>query len=240
MSRTDATEKTIAARVERLTATLDLCLSEGTKVFTGPSVHFHHRTVQRLAELGSVQSAVSDDQFADYLYATVACWGMHRMGPSGAKMLPFEVFKESLARNADAIQALSGLSIQQLPARQIDGIVSDLWELISGKTGIKISATNSPLVAGTKVLHHLIPHLLPPIDRTYTAQFFVWKNRMQHDPEEMFRDTFPRLAQLARKIEAPSQKHLGSGFHTSLTKILDNAIVGFIRINNLSPDEPLD
>src|SRR4051812_27886753 len=112
MPRTHATEKLIAKRVEKLALTLDHCLSEGAKVFTGPSIHFHHRTVQRLAELGSVETAVRDDQFANYLYATVACWGMHRMGPRGAKMRPFNEFQESLVKNADTIQGLSGLRIQ--------------------------------------------------------------------------------------------------------------------------------
>jgi len=237
MSRNNATEETIAGRVESLASTLDDCLSEGAKVFTGPSIHFHHRTVQRLAELGSVQSAVRDDQFVNYLYATVACWGMHRMGPKGAKMLEFGVFQKSLVRNAETIQALSTLSIQQLSEREIDGIVDDLWKLLKGDTGINVSATNFPLVAGSKVLHHLIPNLMPPIDRTYTASFFVWKNRMQNEPKEMFRDTFPRLVHLAQKIELPAKKHLGSGFNTSLTKALDNAIVGFIRLNDQSPNE---
>ena len=240
MPRTNATEKQIAKRVEKLASTLDRCLSEGAKVFTGPSIHFHHRTVQRLAELGSVKSAVRDDQFANYLYATVARWGMHRMGPRGAKMREFNEFKESLVQNAETIQGLSSLRIQQLPEGKIDSIRADLWELIKGDTGIKVSASTSPLVAGSKALHHLIPNLMPPIDRTYTANVFVWKNRMQNAPEEMFRDTFPRLVQLARKIEIPALKHIGSGFNTSLTKILDNAIVGYIRLNGLSPEELLD
>ena len=162
------------------------------------------------------------------------------MGPKGAKMLAFDEFRESLVQNAEPIQALSSLKIQQLAESTIDGITGDLWQLIKGDTGIKVSATKSPLVAGSKVLHHLIPDLMPPIDRTYTAKFFMWKNRMQKEPERMFRDTFPRLVRLARKIDIPAEKHLGAGFNTSLTKILDNAIVGFIRLNDLSPDEPLD
>ena len=101
MSPTSVTAKTIAERVKDLTSRLDRCLSEGAKVFTGPSIHFHHLTIQRLAELGSVESAVSDDQFQNYLYATVACWGMHRMGPKGkgAKMVEFDVFTKSLVQN---------------------------------------------------------------------------------------------------------------------------------------------
>ena len=230
MSRTKSTEATIAARTLTLASTLDRCLSEGAKAFTGPSIHFHHRTVLRLAELGSVQDAVRDDSFANSLYATVACWGMHRMGPTGAKMVSFEIFQESLIRNGEAIQNLGSLNIQQLHESKVDDIVGDLWQLIKGDAGIRVSTTNSPLVAASKVLHHLIPSLMPPIDRTYTAEFFVWKNRMQDCPEEMFRDVFPRLVSLAKTIEVPAQRHLGAGFNTSLTKIMDNAIVGFIRL----------
>ena len=28
------------------------------------------------------------------------------------------------------------------------------------------------MVAETKALHHLLPHLIPPVDRTYTVRFF--------------------------------------------------------------------
>ena len=106
--------------------------------------------------------------------------------------------------------------------------MDELWNLIKGKPGLEVSATNFPLVAGSKALHHLIPHLMPPIDRRYTADFFGWKNRIQNHPEAMFRDTFPRLVSLAKRIDTPANKHLGSSFNTSLTKILDNAIVGYM------------
>lgn len=240
MARSKATESTIAQRTTRLLSSFDRCLEEGTKVFTGPSIHFHLRTVERRRELGSLEAAIKDPLYADYVYATVACWGMHRMGPKGAKMVPFEVFRESLLRNADKIQGLSSLLIQSIPEDRISTVVDELWKVIRGDDGIKVSASNSPLVAATKVLHHLIPGLVPPIDRTYTGEFFVWKNRMQGSPEEMFRDTFSRLIALAKQLESPARSYAGIGFNTALTKILDNAIVGFVRINRLSPDESSD
>jgi hypothetical protein len=46
------------------------------QVFGGPSLHFHLR---------SLDAAIAQDfeRFAESVYAVLASWGMHRMGPGG-------------------------------------------------------------------------------------------------------------------------------------------------------------
>ena len=72
------------------------------------------------------------------------------MWPRGAKMRAFNDFKESLLQNAQTIQGLSGFRIQQLPESKVEGIRADLWKLIKGDTGIKVSvrtrASNNVLI----------------------------------------------------------------------------------------------
>jgi hypothetical protein len=48
--------------------------------FRGPSLYFHHR---------ALQTRNSEDFLAhlEYVYATLASWGMHRMGRGGSKMV---------------------------------------------------------------------------------------------------------------------------------------------------------
>ncbi|HEX7569783.1 MAG TPA: hypothetical protein VF492_04705, partial [Verrucomicrobiae bacterium] len=55
-------------------------------VFSGPSVYFHLKSLKASRDKNF-------DSFAEYVYATLASWGMHRMGPSGAKMGDFEKFR---------------------------------------------------------------------------------------------------------------------------------------------------
>jgi hypothetical protein len=60
------------------------------EVFGGPSLHFHLR---------GLEAARSQDfeRFAEYVYAVLASWGMHRMGPGGSKMREFEGIPEFIA-----------------------------------------------------------------------------------------------------------------------------------------------
>jgi hypothetical protein len=51
------------------------------------------------------------------------------------------------------------------------------WKLIRSVPSLHeerpgISACGSPLVDNAKMLHFLLPGLVPPIDRTYTGRFF--------------------------------------------------------------------
>src|SRR5438477_9275979 len=58
------------------------------EVFGGPSLHFH---------LKSLEAARAQDfeRFAEYVYAVLPSWGMHRMG-GGPKMRDFSEFHSSL------------------------------------------------------------------------------------------------------------------------------------------------
>jgi hypothetical protein len=38
---------------------------------------------------------------------------------------------------------------------------------------VKVSMFRTQIVAGSKFLHHLLPDLIPPIDRQYTFTFFT-------------------------------------------------------------------
>jgi len=60
--------------------------------FSGPSVYFHYRTLERLKAHGSAAEALRHDAFIESLYATLVSWGMHRMGGRGARMVGFDEF----------------------------------------------------------------------------------------------------------------------------------------------------
>jgi len=225
--RRDETETVIAKRTTQLTqqVTHYLDVFDRTSKFTGPSVYFHHKTVQRLRNLAAPSVAVRDQVFLEYLYATLTAWGLHRMGPKGAKLSPFETFAASLNGQANALDAFQTVRIESVTTSEVPVLVQSLWQVIDA---IEVSATESKVVAGSKSLHHLLPNLVPPIDREYTAKFFLWRNQMQYRQREMFSDVFPRLVQLAKDIAGPVASYIGSGFNTSLPKVVDNAIVGFM------------
>jgi hypothetical protein len=90
---------------------------------------------------------------------------------------------------------------------------------------LEIVRNNARIVPGSKALHHLLPELVVPIDRAYTQRFFDWANpTFQSFPERCFRQAFTAFARIAR--ETQPQQYEGSGWYTSRTKVIDNAIVG--------------
>lgn len=38
---------------------------------------------------------------------------------------------------------------------------------------LKVMESNARLVGNSKALHHLLPELVPPVDRQYTVKFFT-------------------------------------------------------------------
>jgi hypothetical protein len=208
---------------ENLTRYLDVF--DRAEGFSGPSIHFHHRAISRLRGLGRPSLAAEDELFIDYLYATLTAWGLHRMGPRGPKLVPFDTFAQNLKKVGPDLDGFCSLRIEECQARGLGPLVDALWGLIRR---LALSATKSQVVTGTKALHHLLPDLVPPIDRRYTAEFFGWGAQMQGREQEMFAEVFPMLVGLAPAAKAVADAYLGRGWHTSVPKLVDNAVIGFV------------
>ncbi len=90
---------------------------------------------------------------------------------------------------------------------------------------LEIVDNRMKIVPGTKALHRLLPDLVVPMDREYTQQFFGWHNpQFQNYPERRFAEAFASFVAVAQ-ITNPVQ-YLKSGWYSSRTKVIDNAVVG--------------
>jgi hypothetical protein len=213
-------------RVEDLSKDLPRLVQvfENAERFSGPSLHFHRRAIDTRRGLGSARAAIDSDQFVEFVYATLTAWGMHRMGPGNTKLREFEVVCGSLRSNRDTIGALDGLSLSQLAQAQLDTVASQAWKLVDALT---ISIAEAKIVANTKALHHVLPDLIPPIDRTYTFNFFYSRAMLSISEEEAFHEMFSRFHRIAAQNAVALRRLLGPGWNTSETKVLDNAVVGY-------------
>ncbi|MFH1327313.1 MAG: hypothetical protein ABIH76_00440 [Candidatus Bathyarchaeota archaeon] len=206
-------------------------------LFSGPSVYFHLKTLERGEKLGSVSEKVQDGMFLDYLYATLSSWGLHRMGDTGAKLVEYEDFKRSLQEKTQAFLSLEKYSLLKLTEEELEFVNGLLTEIIET---ISISASSTQLVSASKTIHHLLPELVPPIDRNYTVRFFYRKEGSKQVPlpyggdGRIFKEIFPVFQYIAVKNEKEIMQTVGNGFHTSPTKVIDNAIVGYV-LKNLQP-----
>lgn len=207
--------------------TLHLERFQKLKKWTGPSVYFHEKTLERLKKLGSPLDAVRDRQYQEYLYATLCAWGLHRMGGEAGRLVEFDKFCQRLESLRPGLHRLQRLHLDELASQEdIDTTRDSLWNLIES---MRLRPVNKPyLVVASKALHHLLPDLVVPIDGRHTVKFFLWPNDWRKKQREMFFEIFPCLVDMAKRIKPEVGAYIGQPFHRSLPKVIDNAIVGLI------------
>lgn len=190
--------------------------------FTEPALNFHIRTIKRLRECRTLAIAFQDNLFFEYLYHTLIAWGLKKRG---SKLVDFETFRSSLRNQKSEIEYLEHLRLTRLSEADVDVVADSLWPILAS---LRISSAKTKIIANSKALHHLLPQLMPPIDRQYTLQFFYGHKTISGRDEQIFREIYPQFHRIGSRSEVAINKHLGHGFHTSETKVIDNAIVGYI------------
>jgi hypothetical protein len=205
--------------------------------FTGPSLCFHQRTrcmLDRVRLLGdcdaqAVAACIDDDIFLERLYATLTARGLHKVGARGAKLAEFQDFSGSLRRHREAICGLASRRIDQLRDDEVESVAGGIWHLVDALT---IGRPRTTIVSGSKALHHLLPDLVHPIDRAYTLAFFFGPRVLAEAEEEhAFHLMYPQFRQIAVACKGAIDKRLAqpTEWDTSTTKVIDNAIVGYVR-----------
>jgi hypothetical protein len=190
--------------------------------FTNEQLRHHLNTCRlRDAEHRTATAAVTDEQFLKSLWDTLRSW---RMQVRGARLVEWPKFRDAFGRCNEEIKALEGLSLAAVD-RSVRDVADATWKLIDK---LAISDNASKLVAGTKALHHLIPKLIVPIDRTFTGAFFGWNNYdWQHAQPKALRSAFEAFSRITREITPAS--YVGERWRSSATKVVDNAVVAFCR-----------
>lgn len=219
----------LADRMGQLTAGFAdyVAAFEASHAFPGPSLYFHLRAIERQRQHPTVRSLLDDSLFLEYVYAVLPAWGMHRMGPQAAKVGDFTEITTGLRETTPALEELWPLRITALSAQEAREAAGIAWEVIAR---IQVSTSRTQIVAGSKFLHHVLPDLVPPIDRQYTFNFFTGQKMVPSD-RAAFLDWFPRLADIGSRCREPILDALARGgfMATGEAKVIDNAIMGFMQ-----------
>ena len=185
----------------------------------------HAETIRLRFDLGSVSASLQSSEFLDCLWNTLLSWGI---GSRASRLVGLEQFEEVLRRHAFAISEIEDERLDA-PGLRVQSIADKVWAIINA---LGIVENKAKLVPCTKALHHLLPELIVPMDRKYTGTFFGWQGPdFQYRQDKIFHDAFERFAIIAKS--ANPRQYVGSGWRTSVTKVIDNAIVAFCRIENL-------
>ena len=220
--------KDLNLRLNKLTSNFTDYISKFNSInkFTGPSLYFHFKTLEKLHSYKNFEQIFEDNLFFEYVYATLTSWGLHRMGPIGSKLVSFDIFKKSIQEQKARLIELQNKNIFSLSKEEIPNVIDNLWDIINN---ISVSATQTKLIAGSKAIHHFLPKIIPPIDREYTITFFYGRGAFPKGQDErIFREIYPYFYKIASENQNVIKPLIGKGFHTSETKVIDNAIVGFV------------
>lgn len=192
------------------------------KTFGGPSLYFHR---QALAN----GSASDYGRRLEYVYATLAAWGMHRMGKGGSKMVEFETFYQSMMSLKPEVEALAESNGMQLTDETWRGLEDVFMRM-------KIMASGTSIVGNSKVLAHLCPNLVAPVDREYTLRYLRGHTNITNNKESewlLFKEIlchfFMPVYQDAT-FRCTAEKWLSNQglypWDTSHLKIIDNLVIG--------------
>ena len=186
--------------------------------FGGPSIYFHQ---QALIEC---EKDFLSLRHLEMIYATLAAWGMHRMGKTKTKMLDFETFKSSIINLKDELTKLKKLRIEDYQSEPTE-LLQALQDLCFS---IRVSISNSKIVGNSKALAHILPNLVPPVDRQYSIRFFAERlaNFKGIDEEkEFYLHILKRCYEFSRLLKENSGITVDKRFNSSIPKISDNMLM---------------
>ena len=202
-----------------------------SRQYPGPGVYFHVKAIMARRSHASAVDALADDQFFDYLYATLVSWGLHRMGPGYTKLVDIRSLKSSFRQQRGRIAQIDMLRMEEVGYDEVNDVATSVWEILRE---LKVGIGKTLLVANSKALHHLLPDLVPPIDRNYTLNFFVGRPYIRRGRDaDYFRALFPLFREIAINCQTDIRARIRTppdGMNTSVTKVIDNAILGFMPL----------
>ena len=218
--------------ITNLTENKDRLLNYSKKIeekFNGPSAYFYQQVINRIRTTKDYSILFNDTNFIEYIYATLTAWGMHRMDKN-TRMAEFQDFRNSIVRNKDKF---IGLSKKKIRDTNLEELKEDILNVFSS---LKImSRDKAPkFVANSKVMHFLLPDLIPPMDKGHIYYFFYGKINQKgkkylpqiKDEVETFWQILLKFQEIANKLDL-KEENLKNKWDTSIPKLIDNAIIGF-------------
>lgn len=194
--------------------------------FLGPSLYFSQEALK------ACQTDFLGERHIEMVYATLASWGMHRTGTGGAKMPEYNVFRDSILRNRKTLINLRNKRIERLSNTDLKNVIQQVEDLCLSRNGIQATTTGSKLVSSSKTLAHILPDLVPPIDREYTVTYFYGNKNLS---DKRSKDLLHIMLKLVHEVfQQKNLLHLALAYQNScgiivpLPKIIDNVIIDIV------------
>ncbi len=209
------------------------------KDFGGPSIYFH---IQAIKEQ---ENNFLSDRHIEMTYATLASWGMHKMGDptfTKAKLVSFSNFKNSIIRQKEDFEKLRDFKINSCTTFEYESYINQLEKIYYN---LQVSISDATIVANSKTLAHILPDIIPPLDRQYSIRFFTQQKKrffrksgkyssisIPKDITKQFSDFKDYCCRIKKMFDSCNNKIFSidkESFNTSYPKIMDNLIMAFVK-----------
>jgi hypothetical protein len=201
----------------------DLCAVEYRK--NSDSLNLYHSIIVRQRDTKLVE-LLQDQNFLDLIYKTLMSWDMNYRR---AKLMPFPEFSSSIRKASAKIVNLAEFEMGCLEKEQYKTVMARLEDVFGG---LQVMASKSRIVGVSKTLHFLLPRLVMPIDGKYTLKLLygyrVYKPSLI-DEMALFREIYFGFWGLATQLGLSRSDEQAEGWNTTVPKIIDNAIIGYVR-----------
>jgi len=180
-----------------------------------------HRNINNLEEL------INREDFLEKIYRTLELFNMNQRG---AELVSLADFADSILQLQGELIELYRYKIHSLGTQtELLRILQILEEVFCE---LKVMKSRRRIVGESKTLHFLLPDLVIPIDGTYTMTCFYGRNKVENGALREF-GTFKEIHlkswQIIRNLNVNEADVDGNGWNTSVPKLLDNAMVGFVK-----------
>ncbi len=185
-----------------------------------------HKKTQNIVEL------IRNDMFCRKIYGTLEAWNMNQRG---ARLQEFGIIEKSLRQHEPYLIDLYKNSLDSISSLGDENGGKVIRDLEFAFCHLEVMKSKRRIVGVSKTLHFLLPHLVMPIDSTYTMLNFYGSNKYHDKAEKEFQtfvDIFTKIHRITKQLKLTSSDVDGEKWNTSIPKLIDNAIIGFDKYMN--------
>jgi len=170
---------------------------------------------------------LNQNSFYDLAIETLSAWNMDQQG---AELTSVNEFKESIQLLRPDLNMMYRYKLYNIDRQAtIEQMAVTLKKIFCN---LKVMKSQRRIVGVSKAMHFLLPDLIMPIDGKYTMTFFYGNNRYSKNCDKEFK-TFEEILKktfaVKRDLCLKNEDADGKGWKTSVPKLIDNAIIGFLR-----------
>lgn len=170
---------------------------------------------------GDLRLLLDDENFYPLIMKTLEKWNMNQRG---AKLTSIDNLKRSILCHQSNLFRLYQYKLHSITTEQIHREIIGLLQDVFPK--LEVMKSKKRLVGVSKTLHFLLPDLVMPIDNKYTLKYFP---RYANDEFATFKDIFIKTHEITRRLALTQADVSGEIWNTSVPKLIDNAIIAYVK-----------